>query len=261
MNCLLVSDLHYALKQFDWIIEAAKDFDLVIVGGDHLDISGHVDGRAQIAVILKYFERLKNETQLIVCSGNHDLDSRNASGEKIPKWIDKVRDMGIPTDGDTVKFDGVLFTICPWWDGPTTRQVVDDQLARDAALGQRPWVWVYHAPPEGSPTSRTRKRSFGDKDLTAWIEKYAPDIVLTGHIHEAPFEQPGGWADKMGQTWVFNAGRQIGPVPAHIAFNVAEREALWFSLAGSEKANLDAPASAAPTPLTALPAWFDTKSA
>ena len=38
MKCLVVSDLHYALKQFGWAIAVAADFD-VVVAGDHLDIS------------------------------------------------------------------------------------------------------------------------------------------------------------------------------------------------------------------------------
>ena len=39
MKCLLISDLHYALKQFDWASNVAQDFDVVVIAGDHLDIS------------------------------------------------------------------------------------------------------------------------------------------------------------------------------------------------------------------------------
>lgn len=259
MKCLLVSDLHYALKQYDWVTEVASDYDVVVIGGDHLDISGHVDGRVQIVVILKYLKRLMTETQLIVCSGNHDLDGTNEAGEKVPKWIEKVRDLGIPTDGESLEIGDVLFTICPWWDGPATRELVFEQLGRDALKAQKTqkkWVWVYHAPPEGSPTSRTRQRSFGDSDLTGWIQEFAPDIVLTGHIHEAPFDSMGSWVDQIGKTWVFNAGRQIGPIPAHIVLNIDHSEALWFSLAGSEGANLKKPMASSVQPLTALPDWI-----
>jgi len=256
MKCLLVSDLHYALKQYDWTIEAAQDFDVVVVGGDHLDISGHVDGRAQIVVILKYLQRLMTRTRLIVCSGNHDLDTRNAAGEKVARWMEKVRQLGIPSDGDSLEVGGVLFTICPWWDGPATRQAVFEQLARDAGREKDCWIWVYHAPPEGSPTSRTRARTYGDGDLTQWIEAFRPDFVLTGHIHQAPFDSVGAWADRMGTTWVFNAGRQIGPTPAHIAFHTGARQALWFSLAGSEMVDLDGGPAPEIRPLTALPDWF-----
>ncbi len=78
MKCLLVSDLHYALKQYDWVTNVSKDFDVVVIAGDHLDISSAVEARAQIVVILTYLKRLHSRTKLIVCSGNHDLDSLNA---------------------------------------------------------------------------------------------------------------------------------------------------------------------------------------
>ena len=33
MKFLLVSDLHYALKQYDWTAAAAPDFDVVVIAG------------------------------------------------------------------------------------------------------------------------------------------------------------------------------------------------------------------------------------
>ena len=45
MKCLLVADLHYSLKQFDWLLEAARDMDVVVIAGDHLDISAYVSRR------------------------------------------------------------------------------------------------------------------------------------------------------------------------------------------------------------------------
>jgi Calcineurin-like phosphoesterase len=228
---------------------------VVVLGGDMLDISGFVDGRVQIAVVLKYLKRLMGDTQVIVCSGNHDLDSRNQAGEKVARWMDKVRGLGIPTDGDSLALGDILFTICPWWDGPVTREAVAEQFARDAAKPKKSWIWVYHSPPEGSPTSRTRERSFGDKDLTGWIETFRPDIVLAGHIHQAPFDGAGGWADRMGSTWVFNAGRQIGPTPTHIVIDLARREAVWSSLVGTEAIQLDAPLQRPFQRVTAAPDW------
>ena len=52
-------------------------------------------------------------TRLLVSSGNHDLDSRDATGEKIARWMGRVRQMGIPTDGDSVMLGTTLVTICP----------------------------------------------------------------------------------------------------------------------------------------------------
>ena len=71
-------------------------------------------------------------------------------------------------------------------------------------------------------------------DLAAWIGRHQPDIVLTGHVHESPFKPAGAWADRIGNTWVFNAGRQMGPVPAHIAIDLQAGSAAWRSLMGDE---------------------------
>lgn len=259
VKLLLVSDLHYALKQYDWTASVADRFDAVVIAGDHLDIAGQLDGGVQVVVILKYLKRLAERTKVIISSGNHDLDTRDASGEKIASWMRKARLLGIPTDGDSVVLDDTLVTVCPWWDGPAAKQQVHDLLTRDAMKPKRRWVWVYHAPPEGSPTSWNGKRSFGDLALTEWISACAPDIVLTGHIHEAPFKNGGSWADRIGRTWVFNCGRQIGPVPTHIAIDTGAREAAWFSLAGDEMVRLDAPLER--LPLEAPPAWLSRNPA
>lgn len=256
MKCLLISDLHYALKQFDWIANVAKDFDVVVIAGDHLDISSAVEARVQITVILTYLKRLQDKTRLIVSSGNHDLDARNTDGEKFAKWLSRVRGFGVQTDGDCLTVDGTLFTICPWWDGPQTREQVGAQLARDAEEPKERWIWVYHAPPDESPTSWGGQKHFGDADLVRWIQQYQPDIVLTGHIHQSPFRQGGSWVDRLGSTWVFNSGRQIGPSPTHTIFDTEARMALWFSLAGAEVVRLDEPLSRPVPELTELPVWF-----
>src|SRR5258708_37117680 len=87
MRCLVVADLHYSLPQFDWLLAAAPQFDLVIFAGDALDIGSFVDFRAQIVVVKKYLTLLSDVTRVILCSGNHDLDERSAEGEKISRWV------------------------------------------------------------------------------------------------------------------------------------------------------------------------------
>jgi Icc-related predicted phosphoesterase len=256
MKCLLVSDLHYALKQYDWTVAVAPHFDVVVIAGDHLDIAGHVEGGVQIVVILKYLRRLMERTQLVVSSGNHDLDTRDATGEKVARWMGRVRQMGIPADGDSLVHGETLFTICPWWDGPAARQAVFDHIERDAARRKGRWVWVYHAPPQGSPTGWDGYKWYGDTELAALIAAHAPDIVFSGHIHQAPFKQGGSWVDRIGRTWVFNCGQQIGPTPTHIALDTDAGEAVWLSLMGVESVRLDAELTRPVTALDAVPEWL-----
>lgn len=241
MKFLLVSDLHYTLKQFDWIDRVAAQFDVVVIAGDHLDISSSVSLDAQIVVILNYLRRLHAKTTLLVSSGNHDLNARSAEGEKIARWMTRVRALGVLADGAHVELDDVTITVCPWWDGPHSRAAVDAQLAADATRRGGRWVWIYHAPPEESPTSWAGTRHYGDADLVTWIHQYQPDMVFTGHIHQAPFRKEGSWVDKIGSTWIFNAGRQIGPVPAHVIVDTEAANAAWYSLAGDEEVRLDGP--------------------
>jgi len=256
MKCLLVSDLHYTLKQFDWVLNEAADFDLVVIAGDHLDISSTVEVRAQITVIQAYLRRIGAKTQLVVCSGNHDLDALNAAGEKYARWIQKARQYGVPTDTDSMMVGDTLFTICPWWEGPASCSQVGELLERDSQKPRQQWIWVYHAPPDASPTSWGGQKYFGDTQLVAWIQQYQPQMVFSGHIHQSPFKAGGSWTDRIGDTWIFNSGRQPGPFPAHVVINTAEQMALWFSLAGAETVCLNQPLVRPVAALTEMPAWL-----
>jgi Icc-related predicted phosphoesterase len=96
---------------------------------------------------------------------------------------------------------------------------------------------VYHPPPSGSPTALGTRREYGDQELRSWISDLRPDLVLTGHVHEAPFVSGGSWFEHVGNTWTFNAGRlPMGPVPNHVALDLDSRLASWFG--GGESAEL-----------------------
>jgi Icc-related predicted phosphoesterase len=145
------------------------------------------------------------------------------------------------TDGEYVELDDVSITVCPWWDGPRSCEEVGRQLARDAARRRQRWIWVYHAPPDDSPTSWTGSTHYGDAELVRWARQYRPDLVLTGHVHQSPFRRGGSWVDRIGDTWVFNAGRHSGPEPPHVVFDTTADTAVWSSLAGREIVRLDQP--------------------
>jgi Icc-related predicted phosphoesterase len=256
MRLLVVADLHYALQQYDWLLEVAPHFDMVIIAGDHLDITSLVDLNAQSIVVQKYLGRLKEKTRLLVCSGNHDLDSRNDAGEKVSRWILRYRDEGVATDGDRFVIGDTLFTICPWWDGPIVRAAIGRQLAEDAPHRLKRWIWIHHAPPGHSPVSWGGSRFFGDVELENWIAEHRPDIVFSGHVHQAPFVKDGSWVDHVGTTWVFNAGHQFGAPPSHLIVDTDEAKALWFSAAGNQVVHLDRPLERPLAKLEELPAWL-----
>lgn len=235
MRVLLASDLHYRLRHYDWLLGAASRFDAVVIAGDHIDGASAVPDTVQIAALSASLSALAQQSRLLVCSGNHDLNGRSREGEMTAHWLATVRSAALAVDGDTVAVGDTLFTVCPWWDGPFAREGVARLL--EAAAEQRAgrkWVWLHHAPPEG-PLSWTGKRFFGDPALPGLIERYSPTAVLCGHIHEAPHKKGGSWIDRMGDTWLFNAGNQIGDIPARIEIDFDAALARWITMDGVEE--------------------------
>jgi Icc-related predicted phosphoesterase len=236
MRILLVSDLHYRLRQFDWLLAAAGDLDALVIAGDLLDIRSPVGLDVQAIAVSTALRALAEETVLLAASGNHDLDARDAVGEKVARWMAPLDRDGVHVDGQSLLLHDVLFTVCPWWDGPRSRDRLEECLAEAADLPRDRWIWVHHAPPARSPLSWDGHRAWGDDVLSGWIARFAPDVVLAGHVHQAPFVRGGAWADRIGRTWVFNAGQQTGPVPAHVMVDLDAGTATWTS--ATERAEL-----------------------
>ena len=237
MKLLFTADLHYTLKQFDWLAAQASGCDALIIGGDLLDLGSSLEIDIQVVVIEKYLRRLRELTRVLVSSGNHDGDHRDANGESRAGWLGDVKSDRLHIDGESIDVAGMRITICPWWDGPVSCAEVEQQLGAAQPPPGMPWLWVYHAAPDG-PLSWTGKQFAGDATLNAWIARFAPSIVLSGHIHNAPFYAQGAWIDRLGETWAFNPGRQIGPCPAVLLFDLEKQEVTWHSDAGVEQRSL-----------------------
>lgn len=232
MRVLLVSDLHYDLRKLDWVMAHVTDpdttIDVVVLAGDLLNIAYSLPLDAQITVVLSYLERFAAVLPTVVCSGNHDLDSRTDSGEKETRWLAEARAYGVVVDGESLDVGDWRLTACAWWEGPETLAALEGRL--DAAATDRPdhWAWAFHGPPEG-PLSWTGTRHFGDPELPRLLDTYAPDLVLCGHIHQAPFTPEGSWVEHRGDTWLFNAGYQQGDEPTFIELDLGARTAAWTS--------------------------------
>jgi len=238
VRILAVTDLHYRLPHYDWLVRAAADVDVVAITGDLADVVNPVPMLVQVVVLEKYLRLIAEQATLLVASGNHDLDGPGVNGEQVAGWLRRPMPDNLHADGSSIDIDGTRFTVCPWWDGPLSRGGVDAQLA--AAASDRPehWIWLYHAPPAGTVLCRDGRREFPDHDLAAWIEQHRPDIVLSGHIHQAPWAEGGSWHDQLGSTHVFNPGKQVGPVPPHITLDTEAGTADWFGVFESESISL-----------------------
>ena len=234
---LLVSDLHYDLRQFDWVLENAPDHDVVAIAGDLLDIASPVPLQAQIAAASAFLGNLAKLTTVAVCSGNHDLDHRRVDGEKETRWLSDLGIPGVHVDGQTLELPAARMSVLAWWEGAHTRQRIEEQLAATHPDDVRRWIWLYHSPPEGA-LSWTGVRHFGDSVVAEWIDRWQPGYVLCGHIHQSPFTQVGSWCEQRGTTWIFNAGRERAREPVRIEIDLNEAEAAWISQVATERVSL-----------------------
>ena len=237
MRLLLTSDLHYKLPHYDWVMNAACDFDAVAIAGDHIDGFQPIPAYIQIRAIKASLAAIAQRRPLFVSSGNHDLNTRNSAGEKFAGWVQECREATLAVDGDSMLIGDTLITVCPWWEGPAGRKAIVELL--DAAAAQRTgrWIGLYHAPPQGK-LSWTGKRHFGCGLLPELIQRHSPTAVLCGHIHEAPFQDEGCWNERIGDTWLFNAGKQPGEAPPHIEIDFTAGVAKWVTEAGVQECAL-----------------------
>jgi Icc-related predicted phosphoesterase len=238
MRILVASDLHYRLPHYDWLVGAADDVDVVALAGDLADVVSPVPHEVQTVVLTKYLRLLADRASVFAASGNHDLDGPGAHGEQTARWLGTSDHESLHLDGASVDVDDTRFTVCPWWDGPVTREEVGAQLRAAAVDRPTRWVWLYHAPPAGTPLCNDGRRTFPDQQLADWIEELRPDLVFCGHIHQAPWIDGGTWHARLGSTWVFNAGKQIGKVPPHITIDTDAATAHWFGVFESETVSL-----------------------
>jgi Icc-related predicted phosphoesterase len=238
MRLLCVTDVHYHLPQLDWLLDQAGAVDVVVLPGDHLQVDGRTPLEAQVVVVTKYLRRLAQVTTVLAASGNHDLDGPGPEGEQHAGWLPSASGGRLFVDGQSVDLDGVRFTVCPWWDGPATRAAVEAQLEHAAADRPDRWVWVYHSPPAGTRLCRTGTREYPDRDLAGWIDRWQPDLVVCGHIHQAPWVDGGGWIDRVGRTWVVNAGHQTGREPSHVIVDLDAQTAQWFGVPDVDETDL-----------------------
>lgn len=242
MKILLVADLHYTLRQWDWVLAVGDRFDLVVVAGDLLDIASIVPLEAQIVVVRKYLDRIAAKAPLLVSSGNHDVLEPSKGGEKNAEWLLQEVADGAFTDGGFLERNDLFFSILPWWEGPSKRAELEAQLAAQATMAKgKRWIWIYHPPPRSTSVAWDGHADHGDEFLPQWISRYHPWLVLGGHIHLAPFVRDGSWIDEIDGTFVFNSGRQIGGVPTFTIIDTEANHAKWVSIEDAGQADLRLP--------------------
>lgn len=217
MRICVTADLHDHQPWFEWLLDAANRFDLVVVAGDLLDGGSRASIPRQRARVKRWMARFsRTGVPLVLCSGNHDnqdpLMEPHGSA-----WMAAAVPPGaaIVCDGQSrllrAGTQPFVATATAFNCNSTEPWTAGSALADSAGAI---WIVAAHEPP-----MNTRVGGPGG-DWWTWMaaDQFQPDLLLGGHLHEQPFTAGGSPIDRIGRTLCVNAGRlECGHVPCHVA--------------------------------------------
>ena len=193
MRILAAADIHGDSKRFKKLAEQAdrEDVDLVILCGDNL-------GWFETKNLIKPFKD-KNKRVLLV-PGNWD----SFAATDVVAQVYGVRNI----HGYSVQYEGIGFFGAGGAPGsPGDGQITETELmeslekAHAGLKGIEKKVMITHMHPKGS---KSEFSGFdGSESVRKAVEKFKPDFLLHGHIHEA-----SGMEEMIGKTRVVNVGRE-----------------------------------------------------
>ncbi len=222
VKILHTTDLHFNRPWFDWVQTQAENYDLVCLSGDFLAVwSGQPTAEEQIAWVEDWLVSFLHRagSALAVCSGNHDADAWLAG-------LKMTRDTQFATDGRSRFFgdptdpaSSCLVTCVPYSDPPIDS--MSDGLTLRQSSPLVPWIALAHVPPNEH-----------EDEMGALMEICAPDYILSGHLHEMPYEGKAGWfrTSATGQTCLLNPGATNvlnAAAPNHVIIDTAVGSLEW----------------------------------
>ena len=194
MKIIAVSDIHENLGRLDGLMPVLRTADLLLILGD-LTQFGHAE---QARRVLQAFRAAGRP--LLAIPGNLDhpdvLGLLEAEGISLHATFRVYGDIGIAGMGGS--------NPTPFG---TPFELDEEEIYRKLMSGVRSIstarvrIVASHPPPRGTKTDRVRLGCHvGSQSVRRVVEETQPDLVLCGHIHEAPGE------DHIGRTHILNPG-------------------------------------------------------
>jgi uncharacterized protein len=194
MRILAFTDIHGAVTALESILAAEPPADVVLLGGDLTTFGNAVDVEDTIHAVRNVCPRV------FAVGGNMD-----------PRVLEKtMSELGVSLDGRGVMYGDVGFfgiSGAPLSPLRTPHELPEEELLAAAErgwldLGQaRVRILVSHAPPHDTEVDRLRSgEHVGSTAVRAFVDKYQPDVVICGHIHES------FGATSIGKTRIVNCG-------------------------------------------------------
>ncbi len=199
MKICAITDIHFRQNFNDNIAGIINNVDLVLIAGDITNFGG----KEEAQVILREIQQLN--CNILAVPGNCDQRSVN----------DTLREKRINLHGETRVFENVAFYGlggCSKTPFHTPQEYSESEITEILSSFEKADA-RYHILLSHSPPAKTRVDKVflglhaGSKAIRTFVEKFQPDLVICGHIHEAK------GTDKIGKTVILNPG----PFPKHYA--------------------------------------------
>jgi uncharacterized protein len=195
MRIIAVSDIHGARGRVEAILEREGPCDLLVIAGDITTRGTAGEVESAITAFRSYAQ------PIVAVAGNMD-----------PPSIEGVLDqLGVGIDGKGVVIGEAGFfgvSGSPFTPFSTPYEIPEEEILRRAEQGwamvapARWKIFVPHAPPRGTKLDRTFSGAHvGSTAVRDFITAHSPDVVISGHIHEAR------GMDVMGATSIVNCGQ------------------------------------------------------
>ncbi len=190
---LAIGDIHGDTGLVKKLAKKAKDekVDLVILPGDLTWFENINKG------LIEPFTKINKK--VLIIPGNHEtIDTINLLSQKYPN-LKNIHGKGVK-ENDIGIFGAGYASAGPFW-------VNDKDIFKtlekgyETIKGIKKKIMVTHSHHSGSKAEFSGFK--GSKAIRKAIEKFQPDLVLSGHIHEA-----GGIEEQIGKTRIINVARK-----------------------------------------------------
>jgi Icc-related predicted phosphoesterase len=162
---------------------------------------------------LKRFREELPNVRVFLILGNDDVEECNASVQRIEeKGLATVLHSRAVDLGGGLRIAGYPHVpnaeqFYPFWQKPE-EEILEDLKRLEAEAGDpATTVFVVHCPP--GPTSLDTSfggQHFGSRAVRTWLAASTKRVVLSGHIHEAPFMPGGAWTEVIDGTPCYQPG-------------------------------------------------------
>lgn len=201
MKLLVLSDIHGDLENLDKLDSRFKEADVVLFGGDFAKFEHEETGKPVLDKLCKKHENI------FAVIGNCDN----------PDFLSEIENADVCVEGTLAFHDGIA--VCgsgggTKFTGTTPFERDEDEIISDynvvdsssaeCADEEGKWsnlILIMHNPPKDTECDKLPNGiHVGSEKLRSYIEKRAPFLVLTGHIHES------AGISKIGSSTVINPG-------------------------------------------------------